>query len=390
MNAAPTLDVAGLTAAPPAGLLRAIALRFDARTLAAGALIVTVLVFVGGMGLVGTIWDAATRTQLTRLVETTVTGIAIFIAVIAADELTDRGAPRAATYAVAVVSAAMLGAVLGWYIRTATGLTFQGTGDGVLAGPLLNPLHRVAHHLGLAIVGTVVGGLSTFVYVNRRTALAARRRQHAAERARALAQRRTLESRLQALQARVEPMFLFETLERIRALYRADAAAAGAMLEDLIVYLRAALPHLRESSSTVAQELELARSWLDILDGTARRWRVEIAVAGQVRGARLPALVLLPLVQRAVTGPVEAGARLTLAARVGAGRLVVIEVATSTDAFAAGIADIPLLEQIAARLHALYSTAAVFTCTGSTDGTGSRATISLPLELAGHDGGGAA
>ena len=48
------------------------------------------------------------------------------------------------------------------------------------------------------------------------------------------------------------------------------------------------------------------------------------------------------------------------------------------------------LVQIAARLHALYSTAAVFTCTGSTDGTGSRATISLPLELAGHDGGGAA
>ena len=373
----------------PDGLLRAILRRFDRRTVLVGGLIVVVLVFVGGMGLVAPVWGAPTRTQLTRLVETAVTGVVILVAVVVADELTDRGAPRSATYVVAVLLAALVGPVLGWYVRAATGLSFNGPEDGGLPGPMLNVAHRIAHHLGLAIVGTIVGGLATFVHVNRRTALAARRRQHAAERARGQARRRTLESQLQALQARVEPMFLFDTLEHIRALYRADAAAAGAMLEDLIVCLHAVLPHLRESASTVAQEVQLARSWLDIVDRTTRHWQVAIDVTDAVQGARLPALVLLPLVQRAVAGAAGGGARLQITAIADAGRLT-IAVATTSDAFGAGIAGNPVLEQIDERLRALHGDAASFACLRwSPAAAGSRATVSVPLELGEHDAGGA-
>jgi hypothetical protein len=365
------------------GLLRGIGRRFDLRTLVIGGLVVAVLVVVGGMGLVGTIWDAPLQTKLTRLTETAVTGIVIFFAVIAADEITDRGAPRAATYTAAVVVASLCGAVLGWHIRTAIGLTFAGPGDGSVAGPLLNLAHRVAFHLGLAIIGTVVGGLATFVHVYRRTAIAARRRLHEAERARAHARRRTLESQLQALQARVEPMFLFDTLERIRALYRVDAGAAGAMLEDLIVYLRAALPHLRESSSTVAQECKLACSWLDIVGRTGQRWKVAVDVADDVLDAHMPALVLLPLVQRAVAGTDHGEALLGLSAHVVAGCLA-LEVRTSGDAFGGGIAGVPILEQIGDRLKTLHAGAARFDCVPSSDAGGSRAMIVLPLELRGH------
>ncbi len=368
------------------GLLLAIIRRFDRRTIVTGGLIVVALVFVGGMGLVTPVWFAPTRTQLTRLVETAVTGVVIFAAVIVADELTDRGSPRAATYVVAVILAALSGAVLGWYVRVATGLNFNGPEDGGLPGPMLNAAHRVAHHLGMAIVGTIVGGLATFVHVNRRTALAARRRQHAAERARGVARRRTLESQLQALQARVEPMFLFDTLERIRTLYRVDAAAAGAMLEDLIVYLHAALPHLRESSSTVEQEFKLASSWLDIVGRTGQRWLVEIDVADNVRSARLPALVLLPLVQCAVGDVGVERGPLGLSARVVAGCLAV-EVATASDAFGDGIKGVPLLEQIADRLETLHGGAARLQCWRSGGVTGSRATIVLPLELEGAHAG---
>ena len=379
--------VAPASAAPaPGGLARAILRRFDRRTVLVGGLVVGVLVVVGGMGLVAPAWGAPTPTQLTRLVETAVTGVVIFVAVVAADELTDRGAPRAATYVVAVVLAALVGAVIGWYVRVATGLTFKGPEDGGVPGPMINAAHRIAHHLGLAIVGTIVGGLATFVHVNRRTALAARRRQHAAERARGQARRRTLESQLQALQARVEPLFLFDTLEHIRALYRSDAAAAGAMLEDLIVYLHAVLPHLRESASTVAQELQLARSWLDIVDRATRRWQVAVEVADAVRGARLPALVLLPLVQRAAAGPADGPARMTITAIADAGRLT-IAVATTTDAFGDGIAGIPVLEQIDQRLRALHGDAATFTCLRWSPATGSRAIVSVPLELGEHGGG---
>jgi hypothetical protein len=383
-----------LTTNPPvprapadAGLLRGIARRFDPRTLGVSALVTAMLVVVGGMGLVTPSWGAPAGAQLSRLVETAVTGFLVLAAVLVADELTDRGAPRAATYAFAVTAAALVGPVLGWHVRTATGLRYALIpGDSANVGPMLNAAHRVAHHLGMAIVGTIVGGLATFVHVSRRTALAARRRQHEAERARAQARRRTLESQLQALQARVEPMFLFDTLERIRALYRTDAAAAGAMLEDLIVYLRAALPHLRESASTVAQEFQLACSWLDIVGRTGPRWRVEVDVADDVRGARLPALVMLPLVQRAVTDLGVEHGLLGLSARMNAGCLAV-EVSTASDAFGGGVAGVPVLEQIADRLQTLHAGAARLQCWRSKGATGSRATIVLPLELGALDAG---
>ena len=67
------------------------------------------------------------------------------------------------------------------------------------------------------------------------------------------------------MQARVEPQFLFNTLAQVRQLYDSDAPLAGKMLDDLIAYLRAALPHLRESSSTLGKEAALARAYLDIV-----------------------------------------------------------------------------------------------------------------------------
>jgi sensor histidine kinase YesM len=87
----------------------------------------------------------------------------------------------------------------------------------------------------------------------------------AAELDRVRKSRLALESRLQALQARVEPEFLFRTLSHVRDLYDRDVvlgspARASKMLDDLIAYLRAAMPHVRDTSSTVAQEVELPRA----------------------------------------------------------------------------------------------------------------------------------
>ena len=100
-------------------------------------------------------------------------------------------------------------------------------------------------------------------------------------------------------------MFLFETLDRIHALYRGNVGEASQMLEDLIVYLRAALPHLRESTSTVDKEATLVRSWLDIVGRSAPDWQFEFKLAEAVRDA--PAA--------------GAGAAAAGAARGGRGRL---------------------------------------------------------------------
>lgn len=379
MSAAFPVAVEGRANTGGTGLVRAVVRRFNRRTLAAGALILAALVIVS-MGLIPAIWYAALPTKMVRLVETTVTGILVFIAVVVADELTERGAPRALTYTIAIVLGAGIGAVVGWHVRSAMGITFAGPSPGVVAGPLLNPAHQIAHHLGMAIVCGLVGGLATFVHVSRRTALAARRRQQDAERARAQARRRTLESELQALQARVEPMFLFDTLRRIHEAYRADAAVASAMLEDLIMYLRAALPHLRESTSTVAQELRLARAWLDIVGRSATQWRVDVDVAESARDARVPALVLLPLVQCAVDGSGTAPMSLRLQLAADTGRLS-IDLSTNSDVFSRGIANTPRLQQIDDRLRALYGEEARFDCGAASVGPGSRAVIGLPLDV---------
>jgi Histidine kinase len=379
MNAPRTLSVSVPGTSASAGFVKALARRFNPRTLAVGILITAGLVIVGGMGLVHQAWISPAPLKMARLVSTGVTGIFIFIAVLVADELTDRGAPRAPTYAFAVILAAIIGAIAGEYLRKELGFVYARR-HGVVPGPELNAAHRIAHHLSLAIVGSLIGGLATFVLLSRRTALAARGRQQEAERARALARRRTLESELQALQARVEPMFLFDTLERIRTAYRSDAAAGSAMMEDLILYLRAALPHLRESTSTVAQEFRLVGAWLDIVGRGATQWSVNLEANDSAREARLPALVLLPLVQCAVAGAATAPMSLRLRVQADAGRLS-IDLSTRSDVFSRGIADEPRLQQIDDHLRALYRDEARFSCRDAGVGLGSEARLELPLDL---------
>ena len=374
-SAALTASRARVVRAAVADVLRSIARRVSIPGFVLATLTVIALVSLASLGLASPILGAPMTAKIARASEYVVLSIFIVVAIIVADEAVERGLPRGPSYAVAIVVGAVIGAVLGWELRHALGLPFRPNGDD----SEFNPLQPMLHRLDVALIGILVGGLTTFVHVNRRTALAARRRQHESEQARARARRHTLESELQALQARVEPMFLFGTLARIRRLYRSDVAAAGAMLEDLIAYLRAALPQLRESSSTVGQELTLARAWLDILGRTEAMWETRFDVAPAARDARLPALVLLPLLQQAVGAAEGTALRLDVAVRSDEGRLR-IEVATSTAAFARGIAGEPLLEQIDARLHALYGDAARLTVEAAPGSAGSVARVELVHE----------
>jgi hypothetical protein len=98
-----------------------------------------------------------------------------------------------------------------------------------------------------------------------------------------------------------------------------------------------------------------------------------------VSGARLPALVLLPLVQCAVAGVGAAPMRLRLRVHADAGRLSV-DLATSNRVFSRGIAGEPRLQQIDERLRALYGEEARFECRAASAGSGSESRIELPLD----------
>jgi LytS/YehU family sensor histidine kinase len=103
------------------------------------------------------------------------------------------------------------------------------------------------------------------------------------------------------MQARVEPQFLFNTLARIKQLYDVDAMLGDRMLDDLIVYLRAAMPRMRDTSSTLAQEIALARAYLNIVKiRLADRLSFAIDVPDDIGDARFPPMMLLPLIDHAI------------------------------------------------------------------------------------------
>ena len=112
-------------------------------------------------------------------------------------------------------------------------------------------------------------------------------------------------ARLSELQARIRPHFLFNTLNSAIALVRQDPARAETLLEDLSDLFRHALVDQGESV-TLAEEVELARRYLDIEQVRfGERLRVEWALDEHAGNAKVPPLLLQPLVENAVKHGVE-------------------------------------------------------------------------------------
>ncbi|MFO1323770.1 MAG: histidine kinase [Burkholderiales bacterium] len=168
--------------------------------------------------------------------------------------------------------------------------------------------------------------------------------------------REAYEARLQALQARVEPQFLFDTLAAVEALYASDPQVGQRLLDDLIVYLRAALPALDEPSSLLTVELTLARTWRDIML-VRRGERPPQAVASRSADpeARMPPMLLLPLVQHAFESGAHspsAGNDIDISAGAADGRVRIKVTASGTASSPDG--DEPATAAVRERLRLLY------------------------------------
>lgn len=119
-------------------------------------------------------------------------------------------------------------------------------------------------------------------------------------------ERQLLEAKLAALQGQIEPHFLYNTLANVRALVRQDAFAAEHMLNHLITYLRAAMPDLRSSTTSLGQELERAEAYLRIMQlRLGERLRFEISASEQARACLIPPLALMSLVENAIKHAIE-------------------------------------------------------------------------------------
>jgi hypothetical protein len=190
------------------------------------------------------------------------------------------------------------------------------------------------------------------------------------------------EAKLSALQAQVEPHFLYNTLASVQALTEVDPAQANAMTGHLIQYLRNALPKMRESVSTVGQEIELVRAYLNILQmRMGKRLAFEIAVPADLMEAPFPPLMLPSLVENAIKHglePQREGGMVTISAYVDGGRLRVT-VADTGRGFAETLGSGVGLTNIRERLAALYGDAGKLTLEANTP-HGVVATIEVPRD----------
>lgn len=137
-------------------------------------------------------------------------------------------------------------------------------------------------------------------------------------------ERREVDARLRLLQAQVEPHFLFNTLANIRELVDSGSPQASTVLGSLISYLRAAVPRLHDPSTTLSQEIELVRAYLEVMHmRMPDRLQFSLQVDDAAVSIICPPMTLLTLVENAVRhgiDPSEEGGRIEVRVSVREGR----------------------------------------------------------------------
>jgi hypothetical protein len=219
--------------------------------------------------------------------------------------------PREALQLIAIVAGSVLGTLLAGALKGRS-----------ISTMFTERLSGVAISMGLGIgFGCVV--VATVIL----------REKHARDQARILRaeaerhqlEKNVLEARLALMQAQVEPHFLFNTLANVQHLVETDAAAAARMLASLIKYLRAALPQMREATTTLGREVDMAMAFLDIHRvRMGSRLDFAIEVPESLKTRPFPPMMLISLVENAIKHGVdpccESGC-ITIRAREEGGRL---------------------------------------------------------------------
>ena len=283
----------------------------------------------------------------------------VLLALAIADSLPLAGHKRLAALALAL----LIGAQVQWPIRCAYEPQSE-TACTLFRQSPWESWKAMSQNMTATIAFTMPLALVAFA---RRRELRVRKALHAAEVERLELQRKTLEADLQGVQAQVEPAFLLDTLRHIGALCDDDPRIGARLLDELIVYLRAALPDLRATRSTLRQESALASAYLAIVGLRSQcPLDVDADIDESIQDATMPSMILLPLVASAAgaivgkpaalagstAAPTDAGSSLGFGAHV-AGEDLCIEV-TTRGAASVDFARPPLIGEIRARLGALY------------------------------------
>jgi hypothetical protein len=165
--------------------------------------------------------------------------------------------------------------------------------------------------VGVVGLWTLIGGFGLALVHFARENEQARRQFSEESSARDALTAQMTQAHLSALQAQIEPHFLFNTLANVKRLYETQPRRGCEMLSSLLDYLRAALPSMRRTGSTLRRELDLARSYLTILQmRMGERLQFSIDAPAELLDAEMPPLVLATLLENAIKhglAPLPAG-----------------------------------------------------------------------------------
>jgi signal transduction histidine kinase len=218
--------------------------------------------------------------------------------------------------------------------------------------------------------------------------VAERRRSEQAKAEQTVTEKELTVAKLSLLHAQVEPHFLYNTLGSAQYLIRSEPDRADQMLGHLIRYLRHSLPRTQDTPSTLGDELERAKAYLEILKiRMGERLSVHIDVADYLHTVPFPPMMLQTLVENAIKHGLEpkpGGGTIWILARTFGGRTdgsVSITVADDGRGFASegestsgtGIG----LDNVRERLRLAYGDTASFAIGGNFP-AGVAATITVP------------
>jgi sensor histidine kinase YesM len=183
---------------------------------------------------------------------------------------------------------------------------------------------------------------------------------------------------------------LFNTLANLQGLIALDPARASDMLDQLIQYLRATLSVSRSETTTLEQEFAAMGAYLGLMGvrmGERLRYRLELPPA--LRTARLPTMLLQPLVENAIVHGVEPkidGGEITISAAIE-GDSLVLDVRDTGLGLGPGLGQAPArrgggvgVATSRERLEALYGERASMTLNPAPP-QGTLARLTLPLEF---------
>jgi len=190
--------------------------------------------------------------------------------------------------------------------------------------------------ISIAVTSMVISIVLAVVFFWREKSALAEAELEREQRRAADIERESMLANLRALQAQIEPHFLFNTLANVTSLIDSEPAKAKHMLESFIRFLRASLAATRRKRATLADEFALISDFLEVLKvRMGDRLEVRIALPADIAAVEIPPMLVQPLVENAIRHGLEPevdGGVIELRARREGGRLI-LEVADTGTGF---------------------------------------------------------